>query len=95
MLGQRHLKPWQLFVWVKGLELWFHLRPGRLRALLGTRSRFRKRQLLWVLLHIGLVWLGEVVEFLSPQWSRPLVPVRPQGALVEGGALISREFPGI
>lgn len=65
VLGQRHLKPWQLFLWVKWVELWFHLRPRRLRAILGTRDRFRCRQLLWVLLHVGLVWVGEIVEFLG------------------------------
>jgi hypothetical protein len=28
------------------------------------RDRFRRRQLLWVLLHVGLVWVCEVLEFL-------------------------------
>src|SRR5262249_20977527 len=65
VLGQTHFPPWQLFWWVKWMELWFHLRPRRLRAILRTRNRFRRRQLLWVLLHTGLVWLGEVLEFLG------------------------------
>ena len=65
VLGQKYLKRWQLFFWVKWMELWFHLRPHRLRAILRTRDRFRRRQLLWVLLHTGLVWLGEVLEFLG------------------------------
>jgi anaerobic magnesium-protoporphyrin IX monomethyl ester cyclase len=76
VLGQKHLTPWQLFWWVKWMELWFHLRPRRLRAILGTRNRFRRRQLLWVLLHTGLVWLGEVFEFLAHalalRWRRRL-----------------------
>jgi anaerobic magnesium-protoporphyrin IX monomethyl ester cyclase len=63
VLEQKRLRPWQLFVGVKWLELSFHLR--RLGAILRTRDRFRRRQLLWVLLHIGLVWLGEVLEFLA------------------------------
>jgi anaerobic magnesium-protoporphyrin IX monomethyl ester cyclase len=76
VLGQRHLRPWQLFVWVKGVELWFHLRPRRLGAILGTRDRFRRHQMLWVLLHTGLVWAGEVLEFLRTAlsrrgWTRP------------------------
>ena len=64
VLGQRNLKPWQLFAAVKWLEVCFHFRPKRLWALLRSRDRFRLRQFLWVLLHIGLVWLGEILEFL-------------------------------
>ena len=64
VLAQEHLKPWQLFVRIKWLELWFHLRPRRLWTLLRTHDRFRRRQALWVLCHIGMVWLGEVLEFL-------------------------------
>jgi anaerobic magnesium-protoporphyrin IX monomethyl ester cyclase len=65
VLGQKYLRPWQLFLWVKWVELWFHLRPRRLWAALRTGGRFRRRQLLWVLLHVGLVWLGEVWEFVG------------------------------
>jgi anaerobic magnesium-protoporphyrin IX monomethyl ester cyclase len=71
VLAQRHLRPWQLFAGVKWLELWFHLRPSRLWALLRTRDRLRRRQLAWVLFHIGLVWVGEVLEFLRDSLLRP------------------------
>jgi anaerobic magnesium-protoporphyrin IX monomethyl ester cyclase len=64
VLAQDHFKPWQLFARVKWLELWFHLRPSRLWGMLRTRDRFRRWQWLWVFWHIGLVWLGEVLEFL-------------------------------
>jgi anaerobic magnesium-protoporphyrin IX monomethyl ester cyclase len=69
VLGQKHLRTWQLFLWVKWIELWFHLRPRRLWAILSTRENFLRRQLLWVLLHIGQVWVGEVVEFLRTAFS--------------------------
>jgi anaerobic magnesium-protoporphyrin IX monomethyl ester cyclase len=74
VLAQDHLKPWQLFARVKWLELWFHLRPGRLWGMLRTRDRFRRWQWLWVFWHIGLVWLGEVLEFLRDHFlkGRPL-----------------------
>jgi anaerobic magnesium-protoporphyrin IX monomethyl ester cyclase len=68
VLALRHLRPWQLFWRVKWLELWFHLRPRRLVEMLRTRDRFRRRQLWWVYLHIGLVWLGEVVEFVGSRF---------------------------
>jgi anaerobic magnesium-protoporphyrin IX monomethyl ester cyclase len=71
VLAQRHLRPSQLFWGVKWLELWFHLRPRRLVAILRTRDRFRRWQLAWVYLHIGLVWLGEVLEFLRDGLRRP------------------------
>lgn len=70
VLGQRHLRPWQLFLWVKWIELWFHLRPGRLWQCLRTRDTFRRRQVLWVISHIGQVWVGEVLEFLCSQFFR-------------------------
>jgi anaerobic magnesium-protoporphyrin IX monomethyl ester cyclase len=64
VLAQKHLKPWQLFAAVKCLEFCFHVRPARLGALLHERDAFRRRQRLWVYVHIGLVWLAEVVEFV-------------------------------
>jgi anaerobic magnesium-protoporphyrin IX monomethyl ester cyclase len=70
VLGQKHLRPWQLFLCVKWLELWFHLRPRRLWAFLRTGDRFRRRQLLWVLFHIGRVWLGEILEFVGSRGRR-------------------------
>ena len=44
VLAQKHLRPWQLFLAVKWLELRFHLTPGRLWSLLGGGDRFRRRQ---------------------------------------------------
>jgi anaerobic magnesium-protoporphyrin IX monomethyl ester cyclase len=70
VLAQRRLAPWQLFAAVKWLELCFHLSPRRLWSLLTMRDCFRRRQLLWVYLHIGLVWLGEVAEFMQGIVSR-------------------------
>jgi anaerobic magnesium-protoporphyrin IX monomethyl ester cyclase len=71
VLAQEQLRPWQLFVGVKWLELCFHLRPRRLWAVLRERDRFRRWQLLWVFLHIGLVWVGEVLEFLAGLFRGP------------------------
>jgi anaerobic magnesium-protoporphyrin IX monomethyl ester cyclase len=83
VLGQRHLRPWQLFLWVKWVELWFHLRPRQLLALRRLRDRFYRRQVFWVLLHIGLVWLGEVLEFVRDALRRRRPPTSlllpPQG----------------
>src|SRR5205814_1467494 len=70
VLAQRYLRPWQLFAWVKWFELWFHLRPSRLCGMLRGRDRFRRRQSRWVFCHIGLVWLSEVLEFLSDRLLR-------------------------
>jgi anaerobic magnesium-protoporphyrin IX monomethyl ester cyclase len=70
VLGQKHLRPWQLFLSVKWTELWFHLRPQRLWSMVRTRNHFRRRQLLWVLVHIGFVWLAEVLEFVRDSFRR-------------------------
>ena len=64
VLAEDRLKPWRLFLAVKWLELWFHLRPARLQAIAAERDPFRRRQLLWCALHTGAVWLGEIAEFL-------------------------------
>ena len=63
VLAEDRLKPWQLFLSVKCLELCFHLRPARLRAIAAERDPFRRRQLLWCALHTGAVWAGEILEF--------------------------------
>lgn len=65
VLPQRHLKPWQLFVGVKLMELLFHLHPRRLFRLLGARGAFRRRQARWSFLHTGAVWLAEIFEFIA------------------------------
>ena len=64
VLAQPHMRPWQLFAAVKWLELCFHFRPSRILGILRTRDRFRQRQLLWCSLHTGMVWFGEVAEFV-------------------------------
>ena len=64
VLAQESLRPWQLFLAVKWLELRFHLRVGRIRSLLRDRDRFRRRQRSWVYRHVAMVWLAEVFEFL-------------------------------
>jgi anaerobic magnesium-protoporphyrin IX monomethyl ester cyclase len=64
VLAQESLRPRQLFLAVKCLELRFHLSPRRLWSLLSDRDRTRRRQQSWVYRHIALVWLAEVFEFL-------------------------------
>ncbi len=63
VLGQKHLKPWQVFLAVKWLELSFHLHPTRLIKIVRLRDRVTRRQLSWSLSRISLVWLAEVCEF--------------------------------
>jgi hypothetical protein len=64
VLAQKYLKPWQVFLAVKWLELSFHLQPARLWREVRRQDRFARRQLSWSLLHISLVWLAEVWEFI-------------------------------
>jgi anaerobic magnesium-protoporphyrin IX monomethyl ester cyclase len=68
VLEQQHLRPWQLFLAVKWLELRFHLRPGRLRRLLLAADPVRRREAWWTMRHTGVVWLMEIVDFVT--WAR-------------------------
>jgi anaerobic magnesium-protoporphyrin IX monomethyl ester cyclase len=64
VLAQDGLRPWQLFLAVKWLELRFHLTPRRLLGLFLGSDQFRRRQRRWVTRHIAAVWLAEVAEFV-------------------------------
>lgn len=88
VLAERRLTPWRLFLRVKWLELCFHLRPGRLGAILWERDRFRRQQRWWGLWHTGLVWLAELAEFLLTA----LHPSRERRRSVPGG-VPSRRAP--
>jgi anaerobic magnesium-protoporphyrin IX monomethyl ester cyclase len=61
ILSQQNLSPWKIFLAVKWLEFCFHLRPGKLWAILKMKDRSLRRQLLWSLVHTGLVWLAELL----------------------------------
>ncbi len=65
VVEQRQMSRGQIFLHVKWMELVFHLRPRRLLAALFAPDRFRRRQSRWVMVHIGLVWLAEIVEFVA------------------------------
>ncbi len=64
ILGQETLKPWQIFLGVKWLEVCFHLQPRKMWAMLTMRDRDLRRQTLWTLFHTALVWFGEIGDFL-------------------------------
>ena len=64
VLAQKNLRPWQLFMAVKWLELRFHLTPRRIWSLVWGGSRMQRQQRFWVFRHIALVWLAEVLEFV-------------------------------
>ena len=64
ILAQKHLRPWQLFLAAKWLELRFHLTPGRQWSMFAGGDRSMRRQRLWVFRHISVTWLAEVFEFL-------------------------------
>jgi anaerobic magnesium-protoporphyrin IX monomethyl ester cyclase len=90
VLGQRYLKPWQLFLWVKVIELWFHLRPAKLWRQLKAGSGFPLYQNVWVLLHIGFVWLAEIVEFVRDG----IIPSRRSSQGRRASLAVSRQRAG-
>ncbi len=64
VLDEKRMRPWEVFLAVKWMELRFHLRPRRLWRMVFDRDRAMRRQLRWTALHTGMVWVGEIVEFL-------------------------------
>ena len=85
VLAQESLRPWQLFLAVKWLELRFHLRAGRLWSLLRDRDRMRCRQRSWVYRHVAMVWLAEVLEFLfRTSFARRPVPLAGRDRPIRG-----------
>ena len=62
VLAQTHLRPWQLFLMVKWLELAHHLRPAHIARMLLHPDPLFRRQVWWTIRHIGAVWIGEIVE---------------------------------
>ncbi len=93
VLAEKHLKPWQLFVLVKWLELRYHLRPSRLWSILRDRDVFLRRQRLWGLWHTGGVWLAEVAEFLGTALRPRRRAFTPLGS-AECGRRVASASPG-
>lgn len=64
VLEQQSLKPYQLFFYVKWLELCFHLRWHNLHRVLFPNHVIDMQQRLWSLLRTGVVWVAEAIEFV-------------------------------
>lgn len=63
VIGQRDMTPLRIFLHVKWMELCFHVRPGRLLRAVFDRDRLRRQEQRWVMLHIGGVWIMEIMDF--------------------------------
>ncbi len=63
VLATRHLKPWQLFLMVKLIELIFHLRPKHLFRMFAHPDKELRSQIRWCTLNAGIVWMAEIQEF--------------------------------
>ena len=83
VLAEPRLRPWELFLAVKWLELWFHARPRRVWSMLRDPDPLRRQQRLWTLRHVGLVWLGEIAAFLLRRRAMPKRLVRQRAVVVE------------
>ena len=90
VIAQPNFPPWKIFFAVKWLELRFHARPGKLWAILKTRDRFRRRQLLWSTRRTGMVWIGEVLLLKTTRSSEKYSPTPIRGSLKPMSNLKSR-----
>lgn len=62
VLGVKHLSPIQLFLWVKLIELLYHVHPRRFFRMLTVRDRDLRRQLQWTFWHTIPWFLYEAFE---------------------------------
>ncbi len=61
ILAQPGLSPWKVFLGAKLIEACVHARPGRLWAILRTKDRFLRKQLIWCFFHTTAVYWAEVL----------------------------------
>lgn len=64
ILAQPQMKPWEVFLAGKWLELRFHTRPRRLWRTFFSKDPLMRGQLLWALRHTTAVWCAELFEGL-------------------------------
>ena len=64
VLGARHLRPWQILILVKLMELIVHLRPPAICRLFSYQDRAQRRAYRWCLRNAASVWLDEMHDFL-------------------------------
>lgn len=69
VLAEPHMRPWELFLAVKLLELAFHLRPRRVWRLLSA-GKFSRQQFCFGVMHTGRVFLGEIAAFVRDRATR-------------------------
>jgi len=65
ILKQSRMSPASIFTNVKWLEAWFHLRPAKIWSMLTQRDPVLRQQYWWTLTHTSMVWLAEIVEFVT------------------------------
>lgn len=91
VLEHQHLKTYQLFFYVKWLELCFHLRWRVLHRILFPNHVIDRQQRLWSLSRTGVVWVAEVIEFVFstffPRVKSKLSEVRKPSRISKGRRL--------
>lgn len=71
ILHERSMSPRQLFFAVKLLEFVYHLRPRAVWRLLSGGDWRMRSQRWWTQLHITVVWIGEIAEFILSTRTAP------------------------
>lgn len=89
ILATRHLRPWQIFTFVKLTEAIIHLRPRALRRAWLYADRDQRRAYRWCMRHSSRVWLEEIREFFRRR--RPIAESRTLAEIA--GAHSSDEAP--
>ncbi|MES9993734.1 MAG: cobalamin-dependent protein [Candidatus Thiodiazotropha sp.] len=65
VLASRHMKPWQLFLMVKLIELVFHIRPKHILRMFAHHDQDIRRQMRWCTLNAGHVWSAEIRAYFK------------------------------
>ncbi|MBU4569454.1 MAG: magnesium-protoporphyrin IX monomethyl ester cyclase, partial [Alphaproteobacteria bacterium] len=88
VLSTRHLPPWRVFLWVKGIELVMQARPKSLWRLLTLKDPKLRRAQRWYYQMGRRVWFHEVAGFL---WRDARLKTGPSLAEFWGASLEAEE----
>ena len=70
VLATKYMQPWQVFLAVKTMEVFVHLRPRALMRLLAYPDGEIRKGLRWCIRHAAGAWWDEIMDFMRTRYRR-------------------------